>query len=227
MPNLSTLRKEWNAAQKQLRPLLSEPDRHKEAIQLFLGQHAVLHSARLSTGAAWSFEDLLLDDLPEEDFRRLLPKEEHTIAWHVWHIARIEDITMHILVAGEDQILNAKGWQEKLKVRAKDTGNAMSLEEIQTLSNSIDFAALRDYRLAVGRETRRIVPQIPEGHLTDMVDPERLQKCLDVGAVVPEAIGLIDYWGKRTLGGLLGMPPSRHLMVHLNQASILKDKLRK
>ena len=48
MHNLKTLRKDWNRKQKQLRPLLSKPDQLTEAVQLFLQQHAVLHSAKIS-----------------------------------------------------------------------------------------------------------------------------------------------------------------------------------
>lgn len=225
MPDLNALRKEWNTRQKKLRPLLSKPSQHQQAIDLFLTQHAVLHSENLSPAAAWSYEDLLLDSLDENDFRRLLPNEEHTVAWHIWHIARIEDITMHILVAGEEQILDTQGWQQKLKIAARDTGNSMSIEEIKNLSNTINFKALRGYRLAVGKETRRIVSQIPPGELAAKVSPGRLQMVLEVGAVVPEALELIEYWGKRTIGGLLGMPPTRHMIVHLNQAYALKEKM--
>ncbi|HKJ28404.1 MAG TPA: DinB family protein [Anaerolineales bacterium] len=225
MSDIKTLRDEWNAAQKQLRPLLSNPARHAEILDLILNQHAVLHSAKIAPNIPWSYEDLLLDELSENVFRRLLPKEEHTIAWHIWHIARIEDITMHILTAGEEQIFASQGWRERLKAKAGDTGNAMTRQEIETLSETIDLQALRAYRLAVGKETRQIISSIPAEAINTIVDPPRLQRVLDVGAVLPEAMDVIDYWGKRTIGGLLGMPVSRHMIIHLNQAYTLKEKM--
>ena len=44
------------------------------------------------------------------------------------------------------------------------------------------------------------------------------------GAVVEEARDLIDYWGKRTIAGLLLMPATRHNLVHLNEALRLKRR---
>ncbi len=37
---------------------------------------------------------------------------------------------------------------------------------------------------------------------------------------------LIDYWGNRTFAGLLLMPPTRHNMVHLNEAYRIKNRRR-
>jgi len=49
---------------------------------------------------------------------------------------------------------------------------------------------------------------------------------VDEGAVLPGAEGLLDYWGKRKIFEMLLMPPTRHLMTHLNEARSIKKKLR-
>jgi hypothetical protein len=46
----------------------------------------------------------------------------------------------------------------------------------------------------------------------------------DEGAVVEAARGLLDYWGKRNIAGLLLMPATRHNLVHLNEALQLKQR---
>jgi hypothetical protein len=56
------------------------------------------------------------------------------------------------------------------------------------------------------------------------VSPARLQRLLDDGSVPPEAMGLIEYWGNLTIAGLLLMPPTRHCLVHLNEALKVKKK---
>ncbi len=48
------------------------------------------------------------------------------MAWLAWHITRIEDITMNLLVAGRPQLFRRDGWQARLKIAAADTGNASS-----------------------------------------------------------------------------------------------------
>ena len=101
----------------------------------------------------------------------------------------------------------------------------MDNESVANLSSALDIDALRDYRLAVGRRTREIVKQILPGELPQKVDSARLQKVLDEGAVTREAIEIVNYWGKRTIAGLLLMPPTRHNFLHLNEALRIKQKL--
>ena len=36
---------------------------------------------------------------------------------------------------------------------------------------------------------------------------------------------LVEYWGTRTLAGLILMPATRHPLVHLNEAMRIKDLL--
>ncbi len=150
--------------------------------------------------------------------RAIPPGSEHSIAWMIWHSARIEDVTMSILAGGGEQLLCQNGWYEKLKVYARDTGNLMDDAAVAGLSAAIDLAVLLDYRKAVGRNTREIVKALTPAELKRKVDPARLQRLLDEGAVVKAADGLIDYWDGLTISGLLLMPPTRHNFIHLNEA---------
>ena len=58
-----------NKQQTVLREALKGDLPHEEAIQLCLNQHAMLHSGKATQGKVWSFEDEILDDLPEATFR--------------------------------------------------------------------------------------------------------------------------------------------------------------
>jgi hypothetical protein len=60
--------------------------------------------------------------------------------------------------------------------------------------------------------------------LKNKVDLTRLQQVLDEGAVIPAAIGNVEYWGRRTIAGLLQMPPTRHSYIHLNESLTLKKR---
>ena len=100
----------------------------------------------------------------------------------------------------------------------------MSPAAIADLSATIDVDALLAYRLAVGRRTRNVVTRLTPADLKQKVEPARLQQIMDEGAVSAVSRGLLDYWGKRTIAGLLLMPPTRHNMVHLNEALKLRQK---
>jgi hypothetical protein len=215
-------RKLWNENQKALRQALLHSDDHKGAIELFLGQHAMLHAAAMSGLGLWSFADEIWHDLSEETARRIPPNCEHSIAWIIWHLARIEDVTMNLLVAGSAQLLHQDDWLARMGVAIQHTGNEMDEQGVADLSAAVDLEALRAYRLAVGRRTCEIVRQLRPEELKRKVDPARLQRVTDEGAVVEATQPIIDYWGRRRIAGLLLMPPTRHNFLHLNEARRVK-----
>jgi hypothetical protein len=217
-------RKAWNKRQTKFRELLLSFEQPDEALDMFMKQHAMVHSAGMAQTGGPSFEDETLDDMTGEQMRRIPQGSEHSVAWLVWHMARIEDVTMNLLVAGEPQIFNRDTWFERLQAGYHNTGNAMEEADTASLSAAVDLVELRAYRRAVGRRTREIVEGLRPEQLKHKVDPARLQLALDEGAVLPEAQGLIDYWGRRTIAGLLLMPPTRHNFIHLNEALRLKGK---
>ena len=226
MEKMETYRKSLNKQQTKLCRMLLSFDQHDRAIQLFLSHHAMLHSAKMAQTEPWSFEDEVLNDLTEEQIRRIPQNHEHSIAWCIWHIARIEDVAMNLLVAGSPQILHRESWLERMKITFRDTGNEMDEEGMAHLSTRIDIDALRAYRLAVGRRTHEIVKRLQPEELKQKVDPSRLKQVMDEGAVVEAAGWLIDYWGKRNNAGLLLMPATRHNIVHLNEALGIKQRHR-
>ncbi|MGB6420200.1 MAG: DinB family protein [Anaerolineales bacterium] len=213
-----------NKQQTELRQVMMSFDQHDKAIQLFITQHAMLHSVNMAQSELWSFEDEVLNDMAEVQIRRIPQSCEHSVAWCIWHIARIEDVTMNLLVAGSSQILYRGNWLERMKITVRDTGNEMDEEEMATLGATIDIEALRAYRMAVGRRTREIVQQLEPEELKQQVDPIRVQQVMDEGVVVEEAIAIANYWSRRNIAGLLLMPATRHNLVHLNEALRLKRR---
>ena len=217
-------RKLWNDQQKVLRKALRGDQPFDQAVDLLLRQHAMLHHGMQTDASLYCFEDDLWAGLTEQAFRCIPPGQEHSIAWAVWHVTRIEDVTMNLLLAGQEQLLTGEGWHARLQASAADTGNAMSADEIARLSAEIDMQALRDYRLAVSLNTRRVMQGLQPADLKRRVEPVRLQHCLDTGAVLPAARSMLDYWGSLTIAGLLLMPPTRHNFIHLNEALRIKKR---
>ena len=151
-------RKSWNQGHQKLNQALSAGDDQK-AVELFLNQHAMVHSQRMSKLELWSFEDEILTGMTVEQIRCVPPGGEHSIAWILFHIARIEDITMNILVAGSPQLFVRDSWAKKLNVAVLHSANKMDDVSVAALSAQIDIDALRSYRQSVGHRTRQIVRQ--------------------------------------------------------------------
>jgi hypothetical protein len=216
-------RKKWNEQQQQLLEAFKHAD-YETARPLFLRHHAMVHSAAMSGMGLWSFEDEVLDGISEEVFRQIPAGVEHSIAWNIWHIARIEDVTMNLLVAGSDQLYFKDGWFERMNIPFRHSGNSMSTEDVFSISAGIDFEALRAYRVAVGRRTHEVVTTLAEAEYRQRVDASRLARVMAEGAVSESAREVVEYWGKRDVAGLLLMPATRHNFLHLNECLRLRAR---
>jgi hypothetical protein len=216
-------RQYWNQQFKILQDTWPKPVDFERCIGICLEVHAMVHSSAVSADAPCSFEDELWEGMTEEAFHTY-HRDDQSIAWKMWHTARIEDMTMNVLITGGQQVFDIGGWHEKLKAVERDTGNAMNEEEITGLSQLIDISALKDYRNEVGRKTREIIQLLKPEDLKRKVDPARLALLMEKGDIVQQARGVADYWGGKTFSGLLLMPATRHILVHLNESMRLLNK---
>ena len=217
-------RKECLKQQTYLRKIIEKSDNINEIFGCFINQHSILHSSVISKNKFWSFEDTIFEDTTETILRRIPHNCHHSILWNIWHIARIEDVTVNILIAGSKQVLNCEEWNKKMEIEFRDTGNSMKEEEIKHLSERINIKQLRKYRLKVGMRTQEIISQLGITDLKREIEQNSLQRIMEEGALVEEASSIKEYWGKRNIAGLMLMPATRHNIIHLNEAFQLKQR---
>jgi hypothetical protein len=211
---------------KELNSLIRKPGEWERARQIFLDLHANLHLSPVSSSRP-NEVDALFGDLLQDEYRMMPSEKGETITWIVWHIARIEDLTMGILVNNGDQIFN-NYWQEIIHSSITDTGNALTYDEIIQFGIGLDIEAMLAYRNAVGKRTREIVQQLDEEELKRKVTADGLEKIRLEGGVTGQenSAWLLDFWGKKDVAGLLLMPPTRHVILHLNECSKYKQHIR-
>ena len=183
---------------------------------LFLEIHAKLHPSSVS-GTEKNEVDILLCDLKREEYAIMPTVKDETIAWGLWHTARIEDLTMNRLVARREQVFD-KSWKDRIHVSITDTGNALSDDEIMRLSRDIDIDELICYRSQVAARTRDVVRGLCAEDMRRKVLPADLDKIRFEGGVTrqEDSAWLLEYWEKKDVAGLLLLPPTRHVMLHLN-----------
>ena len=211
---------------KELGRLIRKKDRHEDSVFAFLALHEKLHLSEISDGEP-NETDTLLNDVSPQEYRVMPTAKDETIAWALWHMARIEDLTMNILVACSAQLFDHQ-WKAKMNVSISDTGNALSDDEIMQLSRELNVVELLAYRNAVGKRTREIVKGLATDDMERKVSAGSLDRIKLEGGVTEhkDSIWLLDYWGKKDVAGLLLMPPTRHLIMHLNDCSKWKQQIR-
>ena len=153
------IERDWNLQIDKLRKLLKSRKTFDAAIELALEIHAISHTSKVSSSGVPTFCDDLLDGLANEDYSVMPAGKGETIAWHLWHIARIEDLTGNLLIAERSQIFNDE-WMTKMNVTVRDTGNAMTDRQIIDFSEQVNKQELINYRNAVGCQTRKILVTI-------------------------------------------------------------------
>ncbi|MBI1937646.1 MAG: DinB family protein [Ignavibacteriales bacterium] len=217
-------RKELNRNQTRFRDELLTSKNIAKIKEMFLRHHAQLHSTKVNNHSEWSYEDEILRELPELKVRFIPQKSNHSIAWCLWHLARVEDVTMNILVDGGEQILRQNNWLQRMNTRFISTGNGMLKEEVEELSVSINIEELKKYRIAVGKQTQSIVKDITMEKLKEKISGNRIERLYQEGALIESAKRIGDYWSKKNVAGLLLMPATRHNILHLNEANNLSER---
>jgi len=222
---------DWNPKQALLKDLLKKQDKFQDAIHLCREMHRFVHLSSMSSAPppkTATLEDEVWDGLTDGDLTVMPTKKDVTIAWNLWHITRIEDLTMNILVRNTAQILD-DAWLKKLNVAIKDTGNAMTDEEIIDFSSLLDIEEFRNYRNKVGEQTQQILCTLTPEDIKRKFSPESLDRIRKEGGVTshPDSIWLLDFWGRKDVAGILQMPITRHQVVHLNDSLKIKEKIKK
>ncbi|HFL3264444.1 DinB family protein [Clostridioides difficile] len=211
---------------KELNKIIRKEEKIEQAKELFLKIHAKLHLSKISNTEK-NEVDKLINDLNRDEYAIMPTNKDETIAWVLWHITRIEDLTVNMLVAQKEQIFNEQ-WKDRLSVFITDTGNALSDDEIMNLSKSINIDELLCYRNEVAKNTIEVVKDLKAEDMKRKVSPIDLERILVTGGVIKheDSIWLLDFWGNKDIAGILLMPPTRHVILHLNDCCKWKEYFR-
>jgi len=226
-------RRRWNTQHALIRRILMKETNYKKALLLLLEHHAAMHSSKLppppprgGRGGRWSYQDEVLGPLTEAQYR-IIPAGGQSVIWKIWHITRIEDLTLNLLLAGaKHSLLNGK-WMEKLGIDYMDVGNNMPAADVARISKSMNIKVLLAYRLAVGKRTQSILRKLKPQTLWEKPAPERLQRIVNEKGGRENAAWLLKFWGGNPYANLLLMPGARHPFVHLNEISRMTPRLQR
>lgn len=196
-----------------------------ETVEFFLRSHAMTHALEIGGSEGQiSFEFGRLRGLSDEQLR-LRPEGWNSMAWLLWHLARTEDVAINPVVANRPQVLDAGGWLERLNVDRRDVGTGMTDEAVAALSASIDLAALRAYRKAVGLATRDVARALPSEEWDRLIGADDLARAAAQGAFGPEAGWVPKVWDGKSVAWCFYWIAVGHNLMHLGQAGWVKEMI--
>lgn len=187
-----------------------------DATEMFLIRHKRTHSR----------VEALTDGLTEGQIRERVHPAANPLAWLLWHMARIEDAAINLLISDGPQVLNDE-WLARLNVSRRDIGPGMAMAEVLELSARIDLASLKDYWRAVGERTATVVAGLSPSDLDEVVGQERLRRVVVDDEIVEGPTGqrLQAFWKDTTRGYFLVYLPLTHNYEHIGQADLLRGLL--
>jgi hypothetical protein len=170
--------------------------------------------------------DELFGGLTESQLRQH-PQGVNSIAWLVWHAARVQDAAVCRFVADRPQVLDVGGWNPRLRLDRRDVGTGMTREEAEALSRAIDVGALRAYHRAVAEQTRAIATALAPAAWSEAVPAERVRRVVATDGLLVEAGKWVeDFWAAgRTRGWFLLQVGLLHPYGHWFEAMVTRGLL--
>ncbi len=108
----------------------------------------------IDSGVNECFEKLnrALDGLNEDELRWRPTLESNSIDWMVWHMARVEDNLVNVVLQNHGAIWERDSWRERLGIAHAGAGAGMTMDEIRAMG-WIDVPKVMEYYRSVRRAT--------------------------------------------------------------------------
>jgi hypothetical protein len=171
------------------------------------------------------FERGVLRGLSPDQLRERPGDVGNSIAWCVWHLARVEDVVINTILRGEPQLLAREDWGPRMRVPDARVGTGFAAAEVDALSRAVDLDALDAYWRAVREATAAWLPGVPEAALDAVPD---VRARLDaVAPIAPPAAqeGLIRFWSDRPAAFLARFPLVHHGYLHIGEMLAIRGRL--
>lgn len=213
---------EWSSLCKNANALLKKKDSFEE------GKASLLELRK----ELFDMVMMVYHSFPLEGFsRQVLPNskgyDSKTMAYSIYHIARIEDIVLHTLMYKEEEIFFSGKYQNKMNSSIVTTGNELTGTNIEEFSKALDIDVLMEYFQKVYEIDNEYIKKLSfEDMKKGFTDEDKKRiEAKGVVSLSEEAYWLIDYWCGKTVLGLLSMPFSRHWICHIEAFLKIKNTI--
>ena len=214
--------KDWSENNKEIRKLLTKEVTFEEAIR------------KLAAFREEMFDQItqIVNGYPEKAFAEMPfagadGYHSKTLAYSIWHIFRIEDITAHEMIAGDEQVFFSQDFQSRTGSPIITTGNELQGNVIAEFSRQLNIKELYLYAEAVKESTDKILKNLTYNESKRRFGGDMKEKLIR-GKCVSEddnAFWLIDYWCGKDIKGLIQMPLCRHWIMHIEAMRRIKNRL--
>ena len=160
------MNKEWSELNKNVQLRIKKKETFTQGIETLLVLRNQLMEQMLEFKKTLKREDFNAMPFPNEE-----GYHSKTIAYSLYHIFRIEDITANSLVKKGTQIFFANEYQRKMNSPIITTGNELAGREIAEFSSKLDIDGLYGYISEVNTATADLLKVLSySDHNTKMTE---------------------------------------------------------
>jgi hypothetical protein len=76
-----------------------------------------------------------LEGLTEAEVRWQASLDTNTIAWLVWHMAKVEDSWINVTIAGGESVWDSGKWSERTGITGNSGGYGQAMDEVRAMPN--------------------------------------------------------------------------------------------
>jgi hypothetical protein len=147
----------------------------------------------------------------------------NSIAWNIWHLLRIEDITLSRFVANVPQVHAQSDWTQRLAIPYGDMGTAMPIADVEVLSHHINLAELKNYAAAVAAQGTSSLAAFDASRTGQHWDEAHMRAVVIGESVCIPAIaeGVVSYWGNLTIDQFVVNYTTLHPSLHVGEIGVL------
>ena len=195
-----------------------------DMVSFFLVQHGQLHAAEGGAGASYS--DRVFAGLTDEQMRARPGEGVNSLVWLLWHMARVEDVSVNLVISDGRQILD-DAWARRMNVPWRTIGTGMTDSDAADLTKRADIGAVCAYRAAVAARTRNVVRALRPETWEETVEHADTARAAAAGAYAPntawtDGVGYRPWQGHSRAAQLAGSAV-RHNALHLGEAVTIRS----
>jgi hypothetical protein len=195
-----------------------------DAKELLLRDHARAHGPGVGEPEGGLFMGaLLMNDVTDEQARMKPAEGVNSLAWILFHMARSEDMGVNTVVAGRPQVIESDGWVERLGLSRADIGTGMNDDEVADFTSRVNLDALKEYRNAVGRQTRKVVGAMRPEEWAELQDAEAMQRVSEAGALSENGQWIASVFGGKSKALILSHTCVAHSFWHLGEGVTVRS----
>lgn len=213
---------EWSELNKTMQTQLKKKDTFSHGIYTLIELRSRLMKQILEFR-----ETLDKKDFSAIPFMNAKGYHSKTIAYSLYHIFRIEDITANTLIKKDTQIFFSGDYQQRMNSPIITTGNELVGQEISEFSKKLDIDELYRYISDVDNFTTSLLKSLTYTDMKTKMTANDKDSLIKLKTVSEDenAVWLIDYWCGKDIRGLIQMPLSRHWIMHIEAALRIKNKI--